>query len=77
MNLRYETRTSGVHDHPDLLTVPEVASWLRTPEATLRYWRHAGIGPRSLRIGRRVMYRRSDVADWIDAEAARTSRGGA
>ena len=52
----------------ELLTITEVAELLRTPVATLRYWRHLGIGPASFRIGRRVMYRRSDVEEWINAQ---------
>lgn len=31
----------------DLLTITEAAHLLRTPVATLRYWRHIGTGPRS------------------------------
>jgi len=42
-------------------------------EGTLYYWRHKGIGPPSVRIGRRVMYRRGDVEAWI-AEQAATER---
>ena len=53
-------------DH-DLLTITEAADLLRTPIATLRYWRHLGTGPRSFRLGRRVLYRRSDLHDWIAA----------
>ena len=41
---------------------------LRTPVATLRYWRHLGTGPRSFRLGRRVLYRRDDLRTWIDAQ---------
>jgi hypothetical protein len=37
--------------------------WL--PKATLNYWRHAGKGPRSARIGRRVVYRESDVREFL------------
>ena len=56
-------------DHqPELLTITEAAEVLRTPVATLRYWRHQGIGPRSFRLGRRVLYRRDDVHAWIDAK---------
>jgi excisionase family DNA binding protein len=52
------------HDH-DFLTITEAAALLRTPVATLRYWRHLGTGPRSFRIGRRVLYRLSDLEGWI------------
>ena len=42
---------------PELLTITEAAELLRAPVATLRYWRHLGTGPRSFRLGRRVLYR--------------------
>jgi len=54
----------------ELLTLPETAEATRTPEATLRYWRHKGTGPRSFRVGRRVMYKRDDVEAWIAAQYA-------
>jgi excisionase family DNA binding protein len=52
------------HDH-DLLTITEAADLIRTPKATLRYWRHLGTGPRSFRLGRRVLYRANDLHEWI------------
>ncbi|SNR59661.1 helix-turn-helix transcriptional regulator [Blastococcus mobilis] len=62
-------------DHPaghetDLLTIAEAAE-LRTPVATLRYWRHRNTGPRSFRLGRRVLYRRGDLQAWIDVQRER------
>jgi excisionase family DNA binding protein len=54
---------------PELLTITEAAELLRAPVATLRYWRHLGSGPRSFRLGRRVLYRRADLRTWIDARA--------
>lgn len=39
-------------------------------EATLRYWRHTGVGPPSIKLGGLVRYRRSEVEAWIDAQAA-------
>ena len=57
---------------PDrLLMLEEVAERLRVPEATLRFWRHKGdTGPRSAKIGRRVVYRESDVNAWLEAQFA-------
>jgi len=52
-------------DEHELLTITEAADITRAPLATLRYWRHLGTGPRSFRPGRRVVYRRSDLQDWI------------
>ena len=54
------------HDH-DLLTIDEAARLLRTPQATLRYCRHLGTGPRSFRLGPRVLHRADDLQDWITA----------
>ena len=52
----------------ELLTIAEAAQLLRAPVATLRYWRHLGTGPRSFRLGRRVLYRSDDLHSWIDAQ---------
>lgn len=52
----------------ELLTLAEAAELLRAPVATLRYWRHLGSGPRSFRLGRRVLYRRDDLQAWVDAQ---------
>jgi excisionase family DNA binding protein len=56
---------------PELLTIIEAAELLRAPVATLRYWRHLGTGPRSFRLGRRVLYRRDDLRTWVDAQRDR------
>lgn len=48
------------------LTIEEVAELFRVPIATLYHWRCAGIGPPSIRPGKRVLYRRADVDSWID-----------
>ena len=55
---------------PELLTIAEAAELLRAPVATLRYWRHQGTGPRSFRLGRRVLYRREDLHAWIEHQRA-------
>ena len=52
----------------ELLTMQEVADVVRVPAATLRYWRHLGTGPRSFRLGRRVLYRSDDLRAWVNAQ---------
>ena len=59
---------------PELLTITEAADLLRAPVATLRYWRHLDRGPKSFRLGRRVLYRRADLRTWIDAQADQAPR---
>jgi len=46
------------------LITEEVAAEFRTSPETVRYWRHAGKGPKSLKVGRRVLYAREDVEAW-------------
>jgi len=60
-----QARTAKPPAHDQLLTLTEAADILRTPVATLRYWRHLGIGPDGFRVGRRVMYRIEDLDRWI------------
>jgi predicted DNA-binding transcriptional regulator AlpA len=50
----------------DLLTTDEVALITRAPVSTVRYWRHLGTGPKSFRLGRRVVYRRHEVEQWLN-----------
>jgi predicted DNA-binding transcriptional regulator AlpA len=59
-----------------LLTTAEVAELLRKPESTIRYYRHAGIGPRSVRIGRTVYYDADELDVWIESHFEESSRGG-
>jgi DNA-binding transcriptional MerR regulator len=54
----------------NLRTLEEVSEMTRTPAATLRFWRHKGTGPKSFKVGRRVMYREEDVAAWLEAQYA-------
>ncbi|MCT7291999.1 helix-turn-helix domain-containing protein [Rhodococcus sp. PAE-6] len=61
----------------EILLTSQVASMTRNPEATLRYWRHIGRGPASFKLGRRVVYRRSEVERWMAEQEAATIRGGA
>ena len=49
-----------------LLTTHEVAQICRTAPETLRYWRHVGKGPVGFKLGRRTMYRESDVRAYLD-----------
>ncbi|MFH5822244.1 helix-turn-helix transcriptional regulator [Georgenia sp. AZ-5] len=48
-----------------ILTLKEAAEMLRASESTLRYWRHLGVGPRSFKLGRRVVYAREDLDRWV------------
>lgn len=49
-----------------LLSVAEVATYLGVPVKTLYQWRHKGVGPRAMRVGRHLRYRRSELDRWLD-----------
>lgn len=49
----------------DLLLIEEVAALTRRTVDGLRWLRHKGEGPAAFRSGRRLMYRRSAVMEWI------------
>ena len=51
-----------------LLTITEAAEELRTSVETLRYWRGRGEGPLGFRLGRRIVYRESDLTNWVDSQ---------
>lgn len=56
-------------DADQLLTTAETAALLNTPVATLRWWRHNGVGPKAFRLGaKKVMYKRSDLLQWLEEQ---------
>lgn len=55
-------------DH-HLIDPPTLASELGVPLATLYQWRHEGKGPKALKVGRHLRYRRKDVDAWLDCLA--------
>lgn len=61
------------------MTTAEVAELARTSPETVRYWRHVGKGPAGVKVGRKVLYDRDEVARWLRglASAERQRVGGA
>jgi excisionase family DNA binding protein len=58
-----------------LLTTDELAERVRTVPGTVRYWRHKGVGPQGVKVGRKVLYDEADVEAWLNTLAAQ-ERGG-
>lgn len=50
-------------------TVKDVAEFLAVPVQTLYEWRTKGYGPKGIRVGRYVRYRREDVFAWVESQA--------
>ena len=54
----------------ELLTTDDAAQTLRSNVHTLAYWRATGQGPAWAKIGRRVVYRRTDIEAFVEARFA-------
>jgi hypothetical protein len=67
------TDRSADNDDDLLLTTADVAAITRAPTSTVRYWLHLGCGPHGFRVGRRVLYRRSEVMRWLAGHEAAAS----
>ena len=61
---------------PARLSTAQAAKYTGLAESTLRYYRHAGIGPASYSIGSKVYYDIADLDDWLAAQKAASLRGG-
>jgi predicted DNA-binding transcriptional regulator AlpA len=48
-----------------ILRPKAAAEFLGNAEQTLARWRHEGFGPKFVKIGRLVGYRKSDLERWI------------
>ncbi|GAA5021114.1 hypothetical protein GCM10023258_10210 [Terrabacter aeriphilus] len=48
------------------MTTTEVAALCRTSPESVRWWRHVGRGPKSFRVGRRVLYETNEVWSWLE-----------
>jgi excisionase family DNA binding protein len=56
-----------------LLTSGETAKALRLSVAALHTMRHRGGGPPAVRVGRKLLFRESDIEQWV-AERAEQGR---
>jgi predicted DNA-binding transcriptional regulator AlpA len=60
--------TASTRTDPDaLLNEAQVADSLNLSIRTLQAWRVKNAGPRFVRAGRAIRYRRSDLIAWIEA----------
>jgi prophage regulatory protein len=56
------------HIKLEFLNANQLEELTGTPASTWRYWAHIGSGPASQKIGRRRVWRRSTVLDWLAAQ---------
>lgn len=50
-----------------LLTPEDLAELLGIPVKTLYRWRHVGVGPQAMKVGKHLRYLPDDVQEYIDA----------
>lgn len=61
----------------ELVTPLQAAEMLCLSELTLRKWRWEGKGPRFIKVGRKVAYKKTDLYEWVDSQSrASTSDSG-
>lgn len=61
-----------------LMTIEQLAECLHTTAGAVYTMRSCGKGPRSIRVGRRVLFRASDVEAWLSehtTDAKRCEKG--
>lgn len=54
----------------EYLSAADLAELTGTPQSTWRYFAHIGRGPASLKIGRRRVWKRSTVLEWLAEQEA-------
>lgn len=59
------------------MTTEEFAAEARCPVSTIYYWRAQKIGPVGFKVGKRILYRRSEVRAWLAQLHAEAVRSGA
>jgi excisionase family DNA binding protein len=64
------TRDNDVEVADSTLMRPaDVARYIGIPEQTLYQWRYRRVGPRCMKVGRHLRYRRADVDRWLEDQA--------
>lgn len=63
-------------DLPYLMTADELGEFLRRSRRAIYTMKDRGQLPRPVRIGRRVLFRRNDVLEWLDAKLRAPSSSG-
>lgn len=59
-------------DVPPVMTEAQAAEYLHIPHNTLRNWRTVSRGPRYVKNGKIIRYRREDLDNWLRKNAVMT-----
>jgi predicted DNA-binding transcriptional regulator AlpA len=52
----------------EYMTATDLEAFTGTKASTWRYWAHIGAGPDSFKIGRRRVWKKSTVMEWLSAQ---------
>lgn len=63
---RIPQSTSATMPYDPLLTIEQVSEWLGVPKGTLYQWRSRKQGPRAIKVGGGLRYRRNEVDAYLD-----------
>ena len=66
---------SDIKGECEFLSATQLEEFTGTPASTFRYWAHVGSGPPSFKLGRRRLWRRSVVLEWIAAQEIASASG--
>lgn len=53
-----------------LVTIDDVAAFLRIEKGTLYQWRSRRTGPRAFKVGRHLRYDMAEVRAWLESQGA-------
>jgi hypothetical protein len=67
LNIEKDPNMETVDPVDELLTPAQVAQELHTTTGSLDALRYRGTGPKFVKVGPRVLYRRSDLRAYLDA----------
>ncbi|MCX5513366.1 excisionase [Kaistia algarum] len=63
-----------MNEHVDRLLRPEEAAQeLQNTAGTLAKWRMQSVGPKFVRVGRSIRYRKSDIERWLQSRTVATA----
>jgi predicted DNA-binding transcriptional regulator AlpA len=66
----------GTAMEADYLSAPQLEQLTGTKAATWRYWAAMKVGPPSMKIGRRRVWKRTVIEAWLAEQELATSTGG-
>lgn len=63
---RARSQVVSAAPYDPLLTIEQVSDWLGVPKGTLYQWRSRHQGPRAIKVGGGLRYRRNEVDAYLD-----------